>query len=182
MKNGVEVTRPLRHRPDVIVVTTRDGRRKVIGDGGGFTSAEIVQLQGLAPSTTPRLEFTETEQAELAAAEERLARASALVDSLWQELAAHRKKIDELAAGAFDPWGNPKASAEAAGEEVHRLQEAGREISRRIAEAREVEQQALVERNEARRRITAAARARQSLPATSLRSTEERLEALERRR
>lgn len=37
----VELLQPLRHRPDVIVVTTSDGRRAILGDGRDpFTAGE----------------------------------------------------------------------------------------------------------------------------------------------
>ena len=36
----VELLQPLRHRPDVIVVTTSDGRRAILGDRDPFTVGE----------------------------------------------------------------------------------------------------------------------------------------------
>ena len=41
----VELSQPLKHRPDVIVVATSDGRRCVLGDGQDpFTADEYRQL------------------------------------------------------------------------------------------------------------------------------------------
>ena len=44
-KFSVELSQPLKHRPDVIVIATSDGRRSVIGDGQDlFTVDEYRQL------------------------------------------------------------------------------------------------------------------------------------------
>ena len=41
----VELSQPLRHRPDVIVIATSDGRRAVLGDGQDlFTADEYRQI------------------------------------------------------------------------------------------------------------------------------------------
>ena len=41
----VELSQPLKHRPDVIVIATSDGRRSVIGDGQDlFTVDEYRQI------------------------------------------------------------------------------------------------------------------------------------------
>ena len=41
----VELSQPLKHRPDVIVIVTSDGRRSVIGDGQDlFTADEFWQI------------------------------------------------------------------------------------------------------------------------------------------
>ena len=41
----VELSQPLKHRPDVIVIVTSDGRRTVIGDGQDlFTADEYRQI------------------------------------------------------------------------------------------------------------------------------------------
>ncbi len=41
----VELSQPLKHRPDVIVIVTSDGRRSVIGDGQDlFTADEYRQI------------------------------------------------------------------------------------------------------------------------------------------
>ena len=41
----VELSQPLKHRPDVIVIVTSDGRRSVIGDGQDlFTVDEYRQI------------------------------------------------------------------------------------------------------------------------------------------
>ena len=41
----VELSQPLQHRPDVIVIATSDGRRSVIGDGQDlFTVDEYRQI------------------------------------------------------------------------------------------------------------------------------------------
>ncbi len=41
----VELSQPLKHRPDVIVIVTSDGRRAVIGDGQDlFTVDEYRQI------------------------------------------------------------------------------------------------------------------------------------------
>ena len=41
----VELSQPFRHRPDVIVIATSDGRRSVIGDGQDpFTAEEYRQI------------------------------------------------------------------------------------------------------------------------------------------
>ena len=36
----VELSQPLKHRPNVIVIVTSDGRRSVIGDGQDLFTAE----------------------------------------------------------------------------------------------------------------------------------------------
>ena len=42
---SVELSQPLKHRPDVIVIATSDGRRSVIGDGPDlFTADEYRQI------------------------------------------------------------------------------------------------------------------------------------------
>ncbi len=42
----VELSQPLRHRPNVIVIATSDGRRSVIGDGQDlFTADEYRQIE-----------------------------------------------------------------------------------------------------------------------------------------
>ena len=42
---SVELSQPLKHRPDVIVIATSDGRRAVIGDGQDlFTADEYLQI------------------------------------------------------------------------------------------------------------------------------------------
>ncbi len=41
----VELSQPLKHRPDVIVIATSDGRRSIIGDGQDlFTADEYRQI------------------------------------------------------------------------------------------------------------------------------------------
>ncbi len=41
----VELSQPLKHRPDVILIATSDGRRTVIGDGQDlFTADEYRQI------------------------------------------------------------------------------------------------------------------------------------------
>ncbi len=41
----VELSQPLQHRPDVIVIATTDGRRSIIGDGQDlFTDDEYRQM------------------------------------------------------------------------------------------------------------------------------------------
>ncbi len=41
----VELSQPLKHRPNVIVIATSDGRRSVIGDGQDlFTADEYRQI------------------------------------------------------------------------------------------------------------------------------------------
>ena len=43
----VELSQPLKHRPNVIVIVTSDGRRSVIGDGQDlFTVDEYRQIDG----------------------------------------------------------------------------------------------------------------------------------------
>ena len=43
----VELSQPLKHRPNVIVIVTSDGRRSVIGDGQDlFTADEYRQMDG----------------------------------------------------------------------------------------------------------------------------------------
>ena len=43
---SVELSQPLKHRPDVIVIVTSDGRRSVIGDGQDlFTVDEYRQIE-----------------------------------------------------------------------------------------------------------------------------------------
>ena len=43
---SVELSQPLKHRPDVIVIVTSDGRRSVIGDGQDlFTADEYRQIE-----------------------------------------------------------------------------------------------------------------------------------------
>ena len=42
----IELSQPLKDRPDVIVITASDGRRAVIGDGQGlFTVDEYRQIE-----------------------------------------------------------------------------------------------------------------------------------------
>ncbi len=42
---SVELSQPLKHRPDVIVIATSDGRRSIIGDGQDlFTVDEYRQI------------------------------------------------------------------------------------------------------------------------------------------
>ena len=42
---SVDLLQPLRHRPDVIVVCTSDGRRAILGDGREpFTPDEYLQM------------------------------------------------------------------------------------------------------------------------------------------
>ncbi len=42
----VELSQPLKHRPDVIVIATSDGRRSIIGDGQDlFTAEEYRQIE-----------------------------------------------------------------------------------------------------------------------------------------
>ena len=42
----VELSQPLKHRPDVFVIVTSDGRRSVIGDGQDlFTADEFRQIE-----------------------------------------------------------------------------------------------------------------------------------------
>ena len=42
----VELSQPLQHRPDVIVIVTSDGRRSIIGDGQDlFTADEYRQFE-----------------------------------------------------------------------------------------------------------------------------------------
>lgn len=146
----------------MIVVKTSDGRKKVIGDGGGFTRAEMEALQGLAPSTREPFKFTEQEQAELDAVEDRLQRASDLFNTLWDESASCGKKIEEICQGTVDPWGNSNRDfAAASADDLQGLKDQAHEIRARMSAAREIEHDALVARNTVRRRITAAATARQ---------------------
>ena len=43
---SVELSQPLKHRPNVIVIATSDGRRSVIGDGQDlFTTDEYRQIE-----------------------------------------------------------------------------------------------------------------------------------------
>ena len=44
----IELSQPLKHRPNVIVIVTSDGRRSVIGDGPDlFTADEYRQIDRL---------------------------------------------------------------------------------------------------------------------------------------
>ncbi len=40
---SVELSQPLKHRPDVIVIVTSDGRRSIIGDGPDLFTANEYQ-------------------------------------------------------------------------------------------------------------------------------------------
>ena len=43
---SVELSQPLKHRPDVLVIATSDGRRSIIGDGQDlFTADEYRQIE-----------------------------------------------------------------------------------------------------------------------------------------
>lgn len=44
--DDIEISRPLKHRPEVVVVKHQDGRRKIFGDGNAFTAAESLLLHG----------------------------------------------------------------------------------------------------------------------------------------
>ena len=44
----VELSQPLNDRPDVVLITTTDGRRTILGDGPDlFTANEYRQIDGL---------------------------------------------------------------------------------------------------------------------------------------
>ena len=36
----VELSQPLKHRPDVIVIASSDGRKTILGDGEGFLTVD----------------------------------------------------------------------------------------------------------------------------------------------
>ena len=154
----IEVTRPLKHRPKVKVIKT-NGTYKIIGDGGLYTPEEYLLCHGgYAESTTPRLKFTDSEQAEIDAAEDRLTRVSTLVDALYSD---GRKLYEELRA-AYPPAaiGNSVMKEEQA-EVIQNIKAQLHELRGRIEHNDKLESHALRKRNAIRQRITAVARERQ---------------------
>ena len=66
---------PLRHRPGVLVHHQPDGKTVVIGDGDGFSAAELIALSPLIEQPAHVLPFTTEERADLDRAETQLAEA-----------------------------------------------------------------------------------------------------------
>ena len=144
-KSDVEITRPLKHRPGVLLIK-QNGSQKVLGDGDPYTYQEYIELRGgYVESTTPRLQFTDSEQAEIDAAEDCLTRVSALVDTLHDD----GRRLYEKLRAALNEEQQEVAAAQ--------LQE----LRGRIEHNNKLESHALLKRNAIRQRITVAARERQ---------------------
>ncbi len=180
--SDVEITRPLKHRPGVLLIK-QNGSQKVIGDGDPYSYKEYLELRGgYVESTSARLKFTDAEQLELNTAEDRLTRTSALVDQLYAEgnrLSAEMKQ----ASDSVDPYGYRKLTDQER-DIINGIQVAAHELTGRINEAGELEKSALTERNAIERRVIAAARTRQFPPTfhNPKLSTDERLANLEERK
>lgn len=146
------VEQPLKHRPGVVKVTLPDGRSKIFNDGNPLSPSELVAIQGgLAESTTRPLEFTEEEQAEIAAAEELYRKAGEAVERATAE------------------------ASELGDEQTTELQG----VRQRYERARTAEREALRHLNEVRARTSLAARRRlDGPPKLSTTTLEERIEAL----
>jgi len=170
--NGVEVIRPLEHRPEVMVVKSADGRHKVFGDGKALDTREFIAVhEAIGPvisSADPSPPWTDDERAELSEAEERLQRAEALLDRLRAERAAMAEQ-----------WERAEDESER-----RRLYEAAHEHKARIEEAEALAKQARVAMNATKKRITEAARLRRDHPHLVQRAAtlDERLEAMEQKR
>ena len=157
-KSDVEITRPLKHRPGVLLIK-QNGSQKVLGDGDPYTYQEYIELRGgYVESTTPRLKFTDSEQAEIDAAEDCLTRVSTLVDTLYSD----GRKLDEELRAAYPPpaFGDTPLSEEQA-EVIQNIKAQLHELRGRIAHNDKLESHALRKRNAIRQRITVAARERQ---------------------
>lgn len=182
-KSDVEITRPLKHRPGVLLIK-QNGSQKVIGDGDPFTYQEYIELRGgYVDSTTPRLQLTDEEQAEIDQANARLERASALVDQLYAEGAGLSEKVRKAVSTSNDPYVERRPTDKEL-DTIRNLEATAHELTGRINEASELEKSALVERNAIQQRITVAARARQFPPTfhNPKLSTDERLANLEERK
>lgn len=149
--SGAEVTRPLKHRPNVLVIVNGDGRRKIVGDGAPFSPAEFEVLHGgLAPSTSVRISdhFTDDERAELDALEQQLARAIAARDRV-------RAKLED--ARHREAQAQTTAEFEAIGAEAQQLYG-------ELEDVRRLESEARVALTKAQQRITHATRMRVDPP------------------
>lgn len=180
-KSDVEITRPLKHRPGVLLIK-QNGAQKVIGDGDPFTYQEYLDLRGgYVDSTTPRLQLSDAEQAEIDQANARLERASALVDQLYAEGAGISEKFRKAVSTSSDPYvGRMPTDKEL--DIIRNLEVQAHELTIHINEADKLEKSALIGRNAIQQRITAAARERQfpvQLHNPPL-SADERLSALEK--
>lgn len=144
----VQVTRPLPHRPGVMVVQCADARLAVLSDGGTFTPEEIEMIYGAArpARSLPPLQYTEIESADLAMAEQRLA------DAIEAE-AGVNGEIDRLRA-EIEQAKEPSRAAL-----VARLQG---DVRQQYEAAREAHKSALRGRNRVQRRVTNAAAARRA--------------------
>lgn len=160
-KNGINIKafQPIANRPKLIVGELEDGRQAIFGDSCPLNTAEFMLLHGgYAEPTTPRLQFTDSEQTEIDAAEDCLTRTSTLVDTLYED---GRKLSEDLRAAHPPPaFGDTPLSEERA-EIVQNIEAQVDELRGRIERSNKLEHRALIERNTIQQRITAAARERQ---------------------
>ena len=159
-KNGkdVEILRPLKHRPDVLVIVL-NGTRKVMGDGSPFSSAELIELSGgLAESTTPKLKHTEDEQAQLDAAMSSLERARSCSDKFFGDLEdlATRLAAHYPSEFLYHYEAPPKLDES----EIDRIKQEAQEVQSKLDAAQKIETHARIEFNELNAKIKYAARER----------------------
>ena len=160
-KNVINIKgyQPLDSRPKLIVGVLEDGRRAVFGDSCPLTTEEYLKVVGgYAEPTTPRLKFTDSEQVEIDAAEDCLARVSELVDKLYDD---GRRLSEEVRAACPPPaFGDTPLSEEQA-EVIQNIEARIHDLQGRIGKASKLESHALRKRNTIRQRITIATRERQ---------------------
>lgn len=174
-------------RPNFLVITTKDGKRHVIGDGDPLTQDELILVGGgLVEQKRPRLEFTDEEAKALAESEDRLERARAVIADLWDErdrLVAHTRSF-QSALHANAVTDEERAAKDAAQAKHDAVVDQVGGVEERIREARDIEQEALVVRNTIQMRVTRAAQARaepHAFPHVE-RDIDARLQSLEQRR
>ncbi|MCH9693836.1 MAG: hypothetical protein K0U72_04945 [Gammaproteobacteria bacterium] len=171
MSKNIEITRPLKHRPGVAVVST-NGRSKILGDGDPLSSAEYFEAIGGYPeSTAPKLEFNSEERELLQAAESKLSRARAAE----QVVLTRRANVERRGAVLENKHAADHPSVQA-------LIERRRTYDGRLVEVRDVLRLALVEYNHVNGLVTRAARTRLDGPPQLHRiepTLDERIEALE---
>lgn len=144
MRNSVEVERPLKHRPNLVVVR-EGGRIKVLGDRQGLTPNEYALVHGGFQEPQKTVTFTEAEQTELDAAKAQLERVLRAKEKLWNKSAA---------------FGEDYEQAMRQGKELMGIKKQIESVEEMLTRANDLEREARVAQTETQGRIVREARLR----------------------
>lgn len=155
---GIEVERPLPHRPNLVIIKLADGRKRVFGDSLPLSREEQLAVFGVGEQPSRKLEFSEDEQRALDDADALFERAEAA----WTSLRAERDRLlDERDAvtGNADAYGGQLSPKDA--QTAQRLNAEAKSLQGRIKEAEDLLKAARIERNRIKEPVMRTARARQ---------------------